>query len=324
VDTKLVTLADVEAARKVVGEVVRLTPLEPCRPLAAKVGGPVWLKCENLQRAGSYKVRGAMNRIAGLTPDERARGVVAASAGNHAQGVAVAAGTCHTTATVFMPVGAPLPKVAATKGYGARVELVGATVDESLVAAQQFANETGAVFIHPFDDPDVIAGHATIGTEIMADCADPALILVPVGGGGLISGVAAAVRAAQPDRTTRIVGVEPASANAMTHALRTGAPTPPPTKPSSIADGLAAPFAGDHTLAHVQALVDDVLMVDEAAIRDAWWALMDATKLLLEPSSAVGLAALRAGLIDPPPGVTVVLVLSGGNTSRAGIASLGG
>ncbi|WP_203700228.1 threonine ammonia-lyase, partial [Asanoa iriomotensis] len=155
--TDLVGLADVEAARQLLAGVVRTTPLEPSRPLSARLGGPAWLKCENLQRAGSYKVRGAYVRIARLSDAERARGVVAASAGNHAQGVALAAEMLGTSATVFMPVGAPLPKVAATKGYGAAIELVGATVDESLVAAKEFAERTGAVFIHPFDHPDVIA-----------------------------------------------------------------------------------------------------------------------------------------------------------------------
>src|SRR5690349_4711919 len=163
----LVTLADMQAARALIDGVIRTTPLEPCRPLTAKLGGPAWLKCENLQRAGSFKVRGAYVRISRLSDAEKARGVVAASAGNHAQGVALAAGLNNAKATVFMPVNAPLPKVSATKGYGAAVELSGATVDEALVAAQEFADSTGAVFIHPFDHPDVIAGQGTVALEIL-------------------------------------------------------------------------------------------------------------------------------------------------------------
>src|SRR5688500_12421453 len=168
--TELLTLDDVQAARELLGDVVRVTPLEPSRPLSAALDGPVWLKCENLQRAGSYKVRGAYVRISRLSADERARGVVAASAGNHAQGVALAASMLGISATVFMPVGAPLPKVAATRNYGAAVEFRGATVDEALVAAREFADETGAVFIHPFDHRHVIAGQGTVALEILEQC----------------------------------------------------------------------------------------------------------------------------------------------------------
>ena len=156
----------------------------------------------------------------------------------------------------------------------------------------------------------------------MVDCPEPSLVLVPVGGGGLISGVSAAVRAALPGRTTAVVGVEPATANAMTHALAAGMAEAPPTKPASIADGLAAPFAGPNTLAHVRANVDEVVMVEEAAIRDAWWSFIDATKLLVEPSSVVGLAALRAGIVAVPAAGPIVLVVSGGNAARSGIASI--
>src|SRR5258705_4974112 len=163
----LVHLDDVETARTVLADVIRRTPLEPSRPLSATLRGPAWLKCENVQRAGSYKVRGAYVRISRLSEAELSRGVVAASAGNHAQGVALAASLLGTQATVFMPIGAALPKVAATKNYGARVEIAGATVDESMVAAQEFAEHTGAVLIHPFDHPDAIAGQGTGGREIM-------------------------------------------------------------------------------------------------------------------------------------------------------------
>ena len=163
----LLTLADIEKARQLLTAVARVTPLEASRPLTAHLGLPTWLKCENLQRAGSYKVRGAYTRISRLTAEERARGVVAASAGNHAQGVALAAGLLGIQATVFMPEGAPLPKVTATRGYGAAIEYFGQSVDDALVAAREFADRTGAVLIHPFDHPDVIAGQGTVGLEII-------------------------------------------------------------------------------------------------------------------------------------------------------------
>src|SRR5687768_16221055 len=171
-DTALLGLADVEAARRLLSGVTRETPLEPSRPLTARLGGPAWLKCENLQRAGSFKVRGAYVRIARLSDAERSRGVVAASAGNHAQGVALAAGLLGARSTVFMPEGAPLPKVTATKRYGASIEYAGNSVDDALVAARDFADRTGAILIHPFDHPDVIAGQGTVGLEILDQCPD--------------------------------------------------------------------------------------------------------------------------------------------------------
>ena len=190
----LVTRADVEAARVALEGVVRRTPVEPSRVLAESAGGPVRLKCENLQRTGSFKIRGAYRRIQRLADDERARGVVAASAGNHAQGVALAAGLLGTHATVFMPAGAPLPKLAATRGYGADVRLVD-TFDATLTAAAEFAEETGAVLIHPFDHPDIVAGQGTVGLEILEQVPDVATVVVCTGGGGLVSGIAAALAA---------------------------------------------------------------------------------------------------------------------------------
>src|SRR4051794_24364911 len=184
----LLTLTDIEAARQLLTGIVKTTPLVSSRPLSAITGVPTWLKCENQQRAGSYKVRGAYTRISRLSAAERSRGVVAASAGNHAQGVALAAGLLGTRATVFMPEGAPLPKVSATKGYGASIEYAGASVDDALEAAHAFAAETGAVLIHPFDHPDVIAGQGTVGLEILDQCPDVATIITAVGGGGPVSG----------------------------------------------------------------------------------------------------------------------------------------
>ncbi|MGH3427779.1 MAG: threonine ammonia-lyase, partial [Mycobacteriales bacterium] len=203
-------------------EVVRETPLQECSPLSTKLGGPTYLKCENLQRAGSFKVRGAYVRIARLSQGERDSGVVAASAGNHAQGVAVAANMLGSHATVFMPQTAPLPKVTATKAYGATVRLVGMTVADALEAAREFSEQSGAVFIHPFDHADVIAGQGTVGLELLEQCPDLSTILVGVGGGGLISGVAVAVKALRPE--IRVVGVQAAGAAAFTMSLQAGQP----------------------------------------------------------------------------------------------------
>ena len=216
----LLSLADIEAARQLLTGVVRTTPLEESRPLTAIVGLPTWLKCENQQRAGSYKVRGAYTRIARLSQDERGRGVVAASAGNHAQGVALAAGMLGIRTTVFMPEGAPLPKVTATKGYGAAIEYAGNSVDDALVAAREFAERTGAVLIHPFDHPDVIAVQGTVGLEILDQCPDAGTIITAVGGGGLISGVAVAAKALRPQ--IRVVGVQATGAASYPPSLAAG------------------------------------------------------------------------------------------------------
>jgi len=305
---ELVTLADVEAAAKTLGGVVRDTPLEHCTPLTEAVGGPVLLKCENLQRAGSYKVRGAYVRIAGLSAAERARGVVAASAGNHAQGVALAAQLLGITSTVFMPVGAPLPKVAATKGYGAQVELVGDNVEGALAAAREFADRTGAVFIHPFDHPDVIAGQGTVALEILAAAPEVKTIICSIGGGGLISGMAVAAKALRPD--IRIIGVQAEGAAAYPGSLLAGHPVALESY-STIADGIAVGIPGELTFAHVQALVDDVVTVTDEDISRTLVMLLERAKLAVEPAGAAGAAALLTGKVkvDTP----VVAVLSGGN-----------
>ncbi|MBV1849595.1 threonine ammonia-lyase [Catellatospora tritici] len=305
---ELVSLADIEQARERLRSVVRITPIEPSRPLSAKLGGPAWLKCENLQRAGSYKVRGAYMRISGLSEQERARGVVAASAGNHAQGVALAAGLCRTRATVFMPVGAPLPKVAATRGYGASVQLVGATVDEALVAAQEFADRTGAVFIHPFDHPDVIAGQGTVALEILEQVPEVQTIITGIGGGGLISGMAVAAKALRPD--IQIIGVQAAGAAAVPPALRAGRPVRLPSI-ATIADGIAVGRCGDLTFAHISKLVDEVVTVTDEEISRALLMLLERGKLVAEPAGAVGVAALLAGKVEVR--TPVVSVVSGGN-----------
>jgi threonine dehydratase len=306
--TELVTLEDVEAARKLLAGVVRTTPLEPSRPLSAMLGGPAWLKCENVQRAGSFKVRGAFVRISRLTPADRANGVVAASAGNHAQGVALAAGLLGAEATVFMPVGAPLPKVAATKGYGARVEFAGNTVDEALVAAQEYAERTGAVFIHPFDHVDLIAGQGTVGLEIVEQCAGVNTIICGIGGGGLISGIAVAAKAIRP--TVRIIGVQADGAAALPTSLKAGRPVRLESY-ATIADGIAVGRPGDLTFAHISKLVDEVVTVTEEDIARAMVMLVERAKLVVEAAGAVGVAALMSGLVRTP--TPAVAVLSGGN-----------
>jgi threonine dehydratase len=306
--TALVTLDDVQKARKTLVGVVRETPLEPSRPLAALLSGPAWLKCENVQRAGSYKIRGAYVRISRLTEAERSRGVVAASAGNHAQGVALAANLLGTAATVFMPVGAPLPKVAATKGYGARVELTGSTVDEALLAAQDFAERTDAVFIHPFDHPDVIAGQGSVGLEILEQCPDVRTIVTGVGGGGLISGIAVVAKATNPH--VQVIGVQAAGAASMSASLRADEPVRL-DRVATIADGIAVGRPGDLTFAHCKQLVDGIVTVTEEDIARAMVMLIERAKLVVEPAGAVGVAALLSGAIrDPGP---VVAVLTGGN-----------
>jgi threonine dehydratase len=307
-DPVLVTGVDVQRAADLLDGVVRRTPLEHSRGLAGLVGGPVWLKCENLQRTGSFKIRGAYTRIARLTDEERARGVVAASAGNHAQGVALAARLLGTSATVFMPETAPLPKVAATRGYGAEVRLGGQTLAEPLLAAAEHAERTGAVFIHPFDHPDVIAGQGTVGLEVLEQCPDVATLLVCAGGGGLVSGVAAAVRARRPG--VRVVAVQAEAAAALPVALAAGRPVPL-TSMATMADGIAVPAPGELTLAHVRDLVDEVRTVTEEDLSRALLFCLERAKLVVEPA---GVAAVAAVLADPaafaPP---VVAVVSGGN-----------
>ncbi|WP_432979917.1 threonine ammonia-lyase [Dactylosporangium sp. CA-233914] len=308
VSTDLVTLPEIEAARQLLAGVTRLTPVEPSRPLTAKLGGPVWLKCENLQRAGSFKVRGAYVRLTRLSPQERARGVVAASAGNHAQGVALAAGLLGIASTVFMPVGAPLPKIAATRGYGAAVEFAGGTVDEALVAAQGFAERTGAVFIHPFDHPDVIAGQGTVGLELLEQVPEVKTVITGTGGGGLISGLAAAIKSLRPD--VRVIGVQAADAAAFPPSLRQGRPVRLDSF-GTIADGIAVGRPGDLTFAHVAKLVDEIVTVSEEDISRALLMLLERCKMVVEPAGSVGVAALLAGKVKVE--TPVVAVLSGGN-----------
>ncbi|KAA6214302.1 threonine ammonia-lyase [Streptomyces albofaciens JCM 4342] len=320
------TVEDVREAQKILSGVSRSTALEGSRHLSALVGAPVHLKCENLQRTGSFKIRGAYVRIAGLSPRERAAGVVAASAGNHAQGVALAASLLGVRSTVFMPVGAPLPKVAATREYGAEVRLHGHVVDETLAAAQEYARETGAVFIHPFDHRDIIAGQGTVGLEVLEQCPEVRTIVVGIGGGGLAAGVALAVKSVRPDVT--IIGVQAAGAAAYPPSLAAGRPVSIEA-PTTMADGIRVGRPGDVPFKIVGDLVDEVRTVTEDELSSALLLCLERAKLVVEPAGASPVAALlsRPESFEGP----VVAVLSGGNvdpllmqrTLRHGMAAAG-
>jgi threonine dehydratase len=308
VQTDPVQLSDVEAAQDLLRDVVRRTPMQPSRPLSQLVGGPVWLKCENQQRAGSFKLRGAYVRISRLSPAERRNGVVAASAGNHAQGVALAASLLGTDAVVYMPEGAPIPKIAATRSYGADVRFAGITVDEALVAASEHAERTGAVLIHPFDHPDVVAGQGTVGLEILEQCPDVRTIVVGTGGGGLLAGICVAVKALRPE--VRIVGVQAAGAASFPPSLAAGRPVRLESM-ATMADGIAVGSPGRLTYELVRQHAADVVAVDEDALARALLLCLERAKLVVEPAGAASVAAVMEAPQDFEP--PVVAVLSGGN-----------
>ena len=306
------SLAEMRAAREIVGAVIDVTPMERSRFLSEVVGHPVHLKAENLQRTGSYKIRGATARLARLTPEERARGVVAASAGNHAQGVALAARELGIPATIFMPVGVALPKLQATRGYGADVVLTGDVVDETLRAAAEFSERTGAVLIPPFDHHDVVAGQASVALEILDQVPEVRNVVVPMGGGGLVAGIATAFAQLEPElgRRVRVIAVQAEHAASFAAALDRGEPVSVTTAPT-IADGIhvgrtgALPFE----------ILRDTVEVPDDETAEALVLLMERAKLVVEPAGAVGVAAAIAGRLDgmlDPEGPTV-FVLSGGN-----------
>lgn len=303
-----VSLADIVAARELLEGVAITTPMEESRWLSARAGGRVALKCENLQRTGSFKARGAYVRIARLSAAEREHGVVAASAGNHAQGVALAAQLLGIKATVFMPEGAPIPKEKATRGYGADVVFEGRFLEDSLVAARRYAEETGAVLIHPFDHPDIIAGQGTAGLEILEQVPEVRTVLVPTGGGGLLAGIAIAIKALRPD--VRVVGVQAAGAAAYPGSLASGRPVALESM-KTMADGIAVGLPGDLTFEAVRDHVDEILTVSEEDLSRALLALVERAKLIVEPAGAAAVAAM---LDDPGRFASpAVAVLSGGN-----------
>jgi threonine dehydratase len=306
--TELVSLEKIRQARARLEGVVEYTCLEYSRALTDRAGGPSYLKCENLQRTGSFKVRGAYNRISRLSDDERARGVVAASAGNHAQGVALASSLLDVKATVFMAEGAALPKVEATTRYGANVILEGTVYDEAFAAAEKFAEQEGAVMVHPFDHADVIAGQGTIALEMLEQLPEAGSVLIPVGGGGLISGISAAAKALKP--SIRVIGVEPDGAASVSKALETGTVIPLESL-STVADGLATKQAGAICLTHVQSFVDEIITVNDEEISEALLLIAERAKMVAEPAAAAGVAALLSHRADVK--FPVVVLLSGGN-----------
>jgi len=306
------TLADFDDAAATLAGVITRTPIDQSLYLSELLGVPVHLKLENLQRTGSFKIRGATYRLSRLTAAERARGVVAASAGNHAQGVALAAQQLGIPATIFMPLGVPVPKLLATRGYGADVVLEGATVETPLRLAAEFAQRTGAVLIPPFDHRDVIVGQGTLGLELWDAIPDLDTVIVGIGGGGLIAGVAAAVkaRAAAAGRTVRVIGVQAANSAAYPPSLAAGHPLEIPTTPT-IADGIAVARPGDIPFEIIRELVDEVVTVTEDDIARALLTLLERAKQVVEPAGAVGVAAILAGKVTAHG--TTATVLSGGN-----------
>ncbi|HEX6517468.1 MAG TPA: threonine ammonia-lyase [Nocardioidaceae bacterium] len=321
-----VLLADIEAAREVLRGVAINTPMEGSRWLSDAAGGPVFFKCENLQRTGSFKIRGAYLRMCRLSEEERAHGVVAASAGNHAQGVALAARLLGIKATVFMPAGAPIPKEKATRGYGADIRFVGHSVDDALVDAKKFAAETGAVLIHPFDHVDIVTGQGTCGLEILDQCPDVETVLVPAGGGGLVAGIATALKGRRPQ--VRVVAVQAEGAAAYPESLRQGKPVALRSM-TTMADGIAVGCPGEVPFRAIQQYVDEVVTVSEESLSRALLMLLERAKLVVEPAGAAAVAAM---LDDPRRFSTpAVAVLSGGNIDplllmrviRHGMASAG-
>ena len=313
-----VTLAEIESARGVIGGSVHRTPMLSSRTVAAFVeaamgskpgGDRVFLKAEHLQKTGSFKPRGMVAKVASLTDAERRAGIITISAGNAAQGYAYAGAAVGVPVTVVMPASANPIKAAAAAGYGAEVVLEGADTGEAFAAMERIRADRGLTFCHPFDDPVVIAGHGSVGLELLEDMPDVDVVVVPIGGGGLISGVAAAVRQAR--RTVRVYGVEPTGSNAMTLALAAGAPVT--IAPRSVADGLNAPFAGAWTLDLVNRYVEDVITIDDSVILAGLRFALERIKQVLEPAGAAGLAALLAGRIPVRSGERVCVVLSGGN-----------
>ena len=305
-------LAGIEAARERLRGIAQETPMERSRYLSGMLGAEVFLKCENLQRTGAYKIRGAYNMLSKLGPEQRERGVVAASAGNHAQGVAFAATELGMRSTIFMPLGVALPKLQATRDYGASIELRGQDFQSALAAAVEHVERTGATFVPPYDHPDIIEGQGTLGLEILDQVPDAATIVVPIGGGGLAAGLAAAVRAraAQQGRSIRIVGVQAERAAAYPASLSAGEPTTIRTEPT-IADGIAVARPGALPFEIIRDAVDEIVTVSDDDIARALIVLLERAKLVVEPAGAVATAAIMRGLVraDGP----TVAVVSGGN-----------
>ncbi len=307
----LVTLADVRSAATAIQGRAHRTPLIHSATLSGLTGFDVWLKCESMQKTGSFKVRGAIHKVAALDADARQRGVIALSAGNHAQGVAWAATNAGVKSVFVMPANAVKSKVEATRGYGGEVFQ---TAGDLMATVKQIQAERGLVLVHPFDDPHVIAGAGTVAEEILDDLPDVDAIAFGIGGGGLASGTAVVTRDRRPD--VRLIGVEPDGAYAMRQSLDAGKPVylnPPPR--TAIVDALGAPFAGALNFEHVRDLGVEVYVLPDAAFVEAMWLVIERAKVLIEPAAAAGVAALLQRAMDPAlrPGAKVVCILSGGN-----------
>jgi threonine dehydratase len=307
----LVAVDAIRAARAVIGDRLHRTPVMSSAWLGARCGARVTLKLELFQRTGSFKPRGVLNTLATLGPEERARGVISISAGNHAQAVAWGASAIDVRSTIVMPATAARSKVEATRGYGGEVVQ---TAGDLFGTALEIQRERNLVLVHPFDDLRIIAGAGTVGLEIVEDVPDVDTVVVGCGGGGLLSGVAAAIRGLRP--TARVIGVEPTGANAMAQSVAKGEPVRL-SSTATIADGLAAPFAGTHTLAHVRALVERIVELDDTEIVAGMRALMERCKLVPEPAGAAATGALLSGRIGVRPGERVVVIVSGGNVDLA-------
>jgi len=314
----LPTLDDILAAREVIQGRVHRTPLLSSRILGERAAVRLYFKAENLQKTGSFKPRGVLNKLRHLSGEDKRRGLVTISAGNHAQALAYGAATEGLHATVVMPAHASLLKVAACRAYGAEVVL-GGTMHEAFERVHQLRDARNLTLVHPFDDPHIIAGQGTVGLEIVEDLPDVDVVVVAIGGGGLISGVASAVKSSRPG--ARVFGVEPEGAPTLWTALRRNAVTRLHSI-DTIADGLTAPMAGELTLAAVRRFVDEVVLVSDTEIREAMKAVLEYAKLVVEPAGAAGLAALLCGRLPVEPDARVAVVLSGGNVDWQVLQSL--
>ena len=309
----------VRAARTAIADVARRTPVLASQTLSERTGGTVLLKAESLQRTGSFKLRGALNKLAALG-EGCADGVVCASAGNHAQAVAAAARARGVPCEVVMPVGAPVTKVENTEALGAHVILEGSGVDECVLIARERAARRGEAFVHPFEDPDVIAGQGTLGLELLEDVPDLARVVVPVGGGGLAAGVGVAIKAARPE--VEIIGVQVATYPAARESLAAGHPVELQPPDVTIADGIAVKRPGELTLSLMRDVLDAIELVEEDDVAEAMVLLMEKAKLVVEGAGAVGVAALLDGRVAPAANGSTVVVLSGGNVDAGLLATV--
>jgi len=308
----MIELTDVRAARDRITGRLHRTPMLSARSLGEPQGLRLHLKAELLQKTGSFKPRGVLNKLLAMDPGERAHGLVSLSAGNHAAALAWGATAVGVRATIVMPATAVQAKVEATRRYGGEVVLTEGSLLDTCMALQR---ERGLTLVHPFDDPLIMAGQGTIGLEILEDLPDVDVVIVPLGGGGLVSGIATAIKAQRP--ATRVFGVEPTGADIVYRSLKAGKLLKLEGRPTTVADGLAAPFAGEHTQAQIARDVDEVVLVEDDAILQALTLIVQRAKLVPEPAGAAAVAALLAGAVTPKAGSTVACVVSGGNVDPA-------